>query len=164
MAQRRQEFFSNFVLMMGDKIREARNERGWSQQRLAEAARLRRATINDIENGKTNPTIDTLLLISGALDLPLITLIPLPPEERAKADELPDWIRKALKHMKDINNKSTQRQIIAMLEAAADVEIKEIHEYQDKQLLEELDRKVAQGEKLSRVEERERRRLKDRYG
>lgn len=163
MSQKKQEFFSSFVLRMGEKIRQARNERGWSQQQLAEAAFLRRATINDIENGKTNPTTDTLIMITQALDIPLISVIPLPPEQRAKEDDLPDWIRKALIHMKYITNETTQRQVIAMLEAAADVEIKQAHELQDRQILQELDERVARGEKLSRSKQKYYRQLKERY-
>ena len=152
-----------FLLNLGARVRAAREKLGWSQRKLAEEAFTRQATINDLENGKREPTIGTLLQIAGALETPLVSLIPLPPEERAKQDELPDWIREALKHMKYIESKSTQRQIIAMLQAAAEVEIKEAHNFQDKQLLKELDEKVSRGESLTPVEEKRWRALKDKF-
>ncbi len=163
MSPTNDRFFSNFVLRIGRAIQQARNERGWSQQKLAEQADLRRATINDIENGKTNPTLDTLLSIAIALEVPLISLIPLPAEERARQDELPDWIREALKHMKYISNETTQQQIVAMVKAAAEVEIRQAQEEQDRDMLDKLDRKIALGEKLSPQMKKLHRELKDRY-
>lgn len=159
----KERFFSAFVLQIGARIRQARNERGWSQQKLAEEAGLRRATVNDIENGKANPTLDTLLSIAIALDKPLVSLIPLPPEERAKQGELPDWIREALKHMIQISNETTQRQIIAMVKAAADVESERAREEHEKAVLEELNERVARGEKLPASTRKLHRALKDRY-
>jgi transcriptional regulator with XRE-family HTH domain len=163
MLQRRSEPPSQFLLILGDKVKQARHQRGWSQQKLAEAALLRRATINDVENGKTNPTIDTLLSISAALEVPLISLIPLPPEERAKQDELPDWMREALIHMRYITDERIQRQIIAMLKAAAEEEISEAHEVQDREVLKELNERVERGEKLPPQMKKLWGKLKERY-
>jgi hypothetical protein len=64
----------------------------------------------------------------------VISLIPLPPEERARADELPDWIRKALKHMKYIEDERSQEAIIALLKTYADQEIREVHEKIDEEM------------------------------
>ena len=152
-----------FLSMLGARVREARNKRGWSQRKLAEEALTRQATINDIENGKREPTIGTLIQIARALDVPLISLIPLPPEERARQDELPDWIREALKYMRYISNETVQRQIIAMVKAAADVEIQQAHEEADRAVLEELNEKVARGEKLPPSMQKLHRALKNRY-
>ena len=45
-----------------------RNARGWSQERLGDAAgELRQATISDIETQVANPTLDTLERIASAL-------------------------------------------------------------------------------------------------
>lgn len=64
----------SFLLSLGARVREAREKQGWSQRKLAEEATTRQATINDIENGKREPSIGTLIQIAGALDLPLISL------------------------------------------------------------------------------------------
>lgn len=56
---------------IGTSIKSARKSKGWSQQELSSAAGLRLATISEIENGKANFGIDTLLKISSALELQL---------------------------------------------------------------------------------------------
>ena len=58
-AQRRptkQELF----MSMGDLIKELRTERGLSQQELSKFSNVPFTTINKLENGKANVTIDTL--------------------------------------------------------------------------------------------------------
>lgn len=52
---------------IGKMIRTMREHRGVSQQALAEAAVLRRATVTDIEAGKANFEINTLVRIATAL-------------------------------------------------------------------------------------------------
>lgn len=53
---------------IGDMIKKAREVRGYSQQQLADKAALRQATIADIELGKSNFEINTLVRISSALN------------------------------------------------------------------------------------------------
>ena len=58
-----------------------RNERGFSQARLAELAGVDRKTINRIENGHFSPSLDTLTRISVVLKCRLSDLVEL---KRAK--------------------------------------------------------------------------------
>ncbi len=44
-----------------------RNERGWSQQRLADESGVNKATINQIERGRRSPNVDTLAKLAAAL-------------------------------------------------------------------------------------------------
>jgi transcriptional regulator with XRE-family HTH domain len=49
-------------------VRRLRQDRDWSQERLAaEAGDLRQGLMSDIELGKANPTLTTLESIAGAL-------------------------------------------------------------------------------------------------
>ncbi|MFZ9704874.1 MAG: helix-turn-helix transcriptional regulator [Ilumatobacteraceae bacterium] len=52
-----------------------RNERGFSQARLAELAGVDRKTINRIENGHFSPSLDTLTRISVVLKCRLSDLV-----------------------------------------------------------------------------------------
>ncbi len=53
--------------MVGERIKKRRMELGWTQERLAQEARLSKGFLSDIENGKRNVSADTLLAIATAL-------------------------------------------------------------------------------------------------
>lgn len=53
--------------MVINKLREIREEKGLSQEKLAQACDLSRNTIFLIENGEVNPTANTILRIAEAL-------------------------------------------------------------------------------------------------
>ena len=50
-------------------LRAWRLRRAWSQQDLADAAGVRRATITEVENGKRNPRPSTVRKLAKALGL-----------------------------------------------------------------------------------------------
>ena len=52
---------------IGGNIRRLRLKAGWTQDELAMAARLRPATISDIERGRVEPQLKTLKAIASAL-------------------------------------------------------------------------------------------------
>jgi len=52
----------------GKQIKTMRDYRGLTQSELAEQAGIRQATISDIEAGKTNFEINTLIMICSALN------------------------------------------------------------------------------------------------
>lgn len=56
---------------IGNLIRRARKQRGWSQSLLAERVGVRQGTISLIETGNPAARLDTLLAILAALDLEL---------------------------------------------------------------------------------------------
>jgi transcriptional regulator with XRE-family HTH domain len=58
---------SAVVKALGQRIRELRDAKGWSQERLAEAAYLDRSYLAGIERGLRNPSVRSLLKIAGAL-------------------------------------------------------------------------------------------------
>ena len=55
-------------LNLQNKIKAAREKKGWSQRQLAETVGVSRQTINAIENGQFNPSTKLALLISIALE------------------------------------------------------------------------------------------------
>ncbi len=57
-------------LAFGTRIRDLRLERGLSQERLAEAADLHRNHLGTVERGEQNPTLDSIMALATALDVP----------------------------------------------------------------------------------------------
>ncbi len=56
-------------------LKKLRNEKGYSQQELADMANINKRTLQEIEGFKLNPSLDTLLSLSGALEIPLKELV-----------------------------------------------------------------------------------------
>lgn len=61
---------------MGKNVRAARSEAGITQGALAEMVGRRQATISDIEHGKKEMGLSTLVLISAALEQPITYFFP----------------------------------------------------------------------------------------
>ena len=60
---------------LGDRIREIRKDRLLSQEALAERADIHVNHLRRIELGQANPTYLVLLRLSGALEVPLPSLL-----------------------------------------------------------------------------------------
>ena len=60
---------NKFTLYIGKQIKEAREEAGLSQEKLAKKLYLRRPTLSDIENGKVEVDASTLGLLYYYLKL-----------------------------------------------------------------------------------------------
>ena len=56
-------------LLFGQNVRLAREQKGWSQDRLSDESGLHRTYISGIERGVRNPTIEIVLQIAVALDV-----------------------------------------------------------------------------------------------
>ena len=67
---------NKFTIYLGEKIRTARLEAGFSQEEIAEKIYLRRPTLSDIENGKSEPNASTLGLLTYHLKKPLSYFYP----------------------------------------------------------------------------------------
>jgi len=61
----------NIKIRIGERIRELRIEKGYSQEKLALLSDLDRTYIPSIENGKRNISINVLHKITEALDVKL---------------------------------------------------------------------------------------------
>lgn len=63
-----------YLIRLGQKIAKIRDEKGISQYRLAKDLLMEQSNLARIENGKTNPTVRTLIKISDLLEIELIEL------------------------------------------------------------------------------------------
>jgi transcriptional regulator with XRE-family HTH domain len=66
---------NEYLLAIGNNIRRLRNEKGISQQELADNSNIAKSTVQRIENGSLNPTILMLNTISESLSTSLEELI-----------------------------------------------------------------------------------------
>lgn len=53
----------------GDRVRELRSQRGWTQERLSEVAGLHRSYVAGLESGARNPTLDVIVRLAQAFEL-----------------------------------------------------------------------------------------------
>lgn len=60
---------------LGKRLRNLRLERSLSQLDLATICDVEKSTISRIENGRTNMTLKTMLILSNALNLDLPTFV-----------------------------------------------------------------------------------------
>ena len=63
------------IVAFGFHLRKAREKHGLSQQDIADKADIDKKTIQRIENGKLNPSLDTLASIAKGLNLTLKELL-----------------------------------------------------------------------------------------
>jgi transcriptional regulator with XRE-family HTH domain len=66
---------TSLLLALGKRVRELRKERGLSQEKLAEHARIHENHVRRIEGGTANPSYLVLLRITKALGVRLGDLI-----------------------------------------------------------------------------------------
>jgi transcriptional regulator with XRE-family HTH domain len=78
-----------------EELRHLREQRGWSQAKLAQESGVDRATINQVEGGRRSPTIATLQALAAALGAELGDFfpkgqapLPLDTEQRRKSSEV----------------------------------------------------------------------------
>lgn len=63
-----EEQIKDYRIKLGEKIRLIREQRGYSQEELAEMMNINRSTISKIENGKFSITVDYLIRFSICLN------------------------------------------------------------------------------------------------
>ncbi|EMY35132.1 helix-turn-helix domain protein [Arthrobacter crystallopoietes BAB-32] len=66
------------ALVIGARVKQERQARGWTLDQLAEAAAVSRRVVVNVEQGATNPSVGTLLRISDALGVGLPALVESP--------------------------------------------------------------------------------------
>lgn len=65
----RGEMMSDIAKLIGERIRNLRKERGWSQEELSHRANIGTSYMGAIERGEVSITIDSLEKITRALDI-----------------------------------------------------------------------------------------------
>ena len=64
-----------------NRVRELREEKGWTQQQLAEAAGVSRQSINSIENNRYVPSLPLALLLGQLFQCPTDSIFTLQDRE-----------------------------------------------------------------------------------
>jgi len=67
----------NIRVLVGERIRNLRKERGWSQEELGETADLHHTYVGAVERGEKNASLDTLDKIADALGIEMVDLFTL---------------------------------------------------------------------------------------
>lgn len=66
---------SEILIELGRRIRALRQKSGWTQEELATSTKLTRAYLVSVEGGKQNPSLDVVIRIANALNVPPDQLI-----------------------------------------------------------------------------------------
>lgn len=72
---------AELAMAIGARVKQERQERGWTLDQLAGAASVSRRMVVSVEQGAVNPSVGTLLRLSDALGVGLPALVE-PPEPR----------------------------------------------------------------------------------
>jgi transcriptional regulator with XRE-family HTH domain len=146
------DFFSDdypapnkFTIGLGNLVRQARDEAGISQTKLAKLIFRRRATVSNIEAGKSKVTIPTLALIATALEKPITFFLPWFIYENLEPEEFSPLEQEMLLQFKSILADDLKRLAIR--------QTKEIAETSVKQALEEERKSEKKIAKLGRSED-----------
>src|SRR3954452_13299709 len=75
---------ADLALAIGARVRQVRQSRGWTLDRLAEVAGVSRRMVVNVEQGAANPSVGTLLRISDALGVGLPSLVEQPQPKPVK--------------------------------------------------------------------------------
>ena len=59
----------------GDRVRERRQELGWSQEQLALKASINRTYIASLESGRRNPSLDLIARLAAAMKIDAAELV-----------------------------------------------------------------------------------------
>lgn len=122
---------NKLTIAMGKLIRQAREDAGLSQARLATSIYRRRATISDIENGKSELTVSTLALIAAALDKPISYFFPWFVYENLSPDELSPNEHEALKLFRRIRSEGLEQLAIRQLRQIANTDPSDVRNDKD---------------------------------
>lgn len=112
---------SAFTEALGQRIREAREERGFSQKRLADRIERRQAAISDMENGRMQPDATTLVVLAEALEKPVTYFFPPPWGPRVARGDLSYDEQALLLEFRRLQSDEHRQIAIALLAALATI-------------------------------------------
>lgn len=67
-------YLQDYRQMIGERIRDSREKKGYSQDELAEIMEVNRSTISKIENGRFSISIDYIVKFGWFLDFDIVIL------------------------------------------------------------------------------------------
>jgi len=111
-----------FTEAVGRRMREAREERGLSQKRLAERIKRRQAAISAMENGTMQPDATTLVVMAEALQKPITFFFPPPWGPRVARGDLSYDEQALLLEFRRLESEEYRKIAIALLAALANLE------------------------------------------
>ena len=111
-----------FTTAVGRRIREAREERGLSQKRLAERIKRRQAAISAMENGTMQPDATTLVVMAEALQKPITFFFHPPWGPRVARGDLSYDEQALLLEFRRLESEEYRRVAVALLAALANLE------------------------------------------
>lgn len=112
---------NRFTLRMGEKIRKAREKKGFSQAKLAELIYRRQASLSDMENGKMQPDAETLLYLSIHLSRPISYFYPDDLSRYIEPSEVDPREQELLIHARILGDEDFQK-LIAQVQAIANLQ------------------------------------------
>ena len=102
---------SDIARVLGQRIRNHRTAKGWSQEKLAELSGCHATYIGQLERGEKNATIESVSKISAALNVSLSRLFEKLDTEAEDAGNIPLWCYEFL----SAKTKEEQEQIYRIL-------------------------------------------------
>jgi transcriptional regulator with XRE-family HTH domain len=66
---------NDIKMLLGKRMKTLRKSKKWTQEKLGERAEINYKFLGEIERGKQNPSITTLIKIAEALDIKLIEFL-----------------------------------------------------------------------------------------
>jgi len=137
---------NKFTRYLGEAIKKAREEKGVSQAELAEKIYTRRATLSDIENGKTEPDSSTLAALANQLKKPLGYFFPPFAYQEIQQENLTPLESELLIHFRKIWDVHLQRLAIQQVVAISDFDPTQT-------LLDSVDLNISEKENEAKLQE-----------
>lgn len=104
---------NSFTIGMGEQIRKARIEAKMSQSELAQKAHFRQAAISQIETGKREVSSTDLIMLSYALNKPIIYFFPqILIREKGDEKSLPPLEQELLIQVRRLDDNDLRRLIV----------------------------------------------------
>lgn len=115
---------NKFTTSMGDLIRKAREDAGFSQRELASKIYRRQAALSEMENGLMQPDAETLLILSYYLKKPISYFFPKHLLPEPEANELSETEKSLLMEARQLDEDDLKR-VIAQVRAIAQLNNRE---------------------------------------
>ena len=111
---------NSFTIEMGKLIRQAREEKGYSQSTLATKIGMRRATLSEIENGKNEPNASELTYLAAHLAKPLTFFFPKRLRSQITQEDLSPEELELLSHFRELWDTSIMKVGIGLIKSLSE--------------------------------------------
>ena len=78
---------TQILRQLAQRIKALREARGWTQEQFAERAAMQRSYLADLELGRRNPSVRTLVKVANAFGIAIAELLEGGQQERAARNE-----------------------------------------------------------------------------